>query len=135
MKPGCQPYDTDIEEAMMARKKAQKEILIGTDSTWKAAWETEDNYWFENFSSRPYALGPDFYDRFRPAFRYGFESAHHNLGRSWEEAEADLRRGWETYEHRGTAPSPWEEIKEPVRDAWERVMGKKDSEAPRAQSE
>jgi hypothetical protein len=99
-----------------------------TDPAWKAAWETEDNYWFENFSSRPYA-GPDFYDRFRPAFRYGFESAHHHMGRSWEEAEEDLRRGWETYEHRDTNPSSWEEIKEAARDAWERVTGNKREEA------
>jgi hypothetical protein len=100
------------------------------DPTWKAAWETEDNYWFENFSSRPYALGPDFYDRFRPAFRYGFESARHHLGRDWEEAEPDLRRGWESYPHRGPEPTAWEEIKEAVRDAWDRVVGarKKDSE-------
>jgi hypothetical protein len=95
------------------------------DPAWKAAWETEDNYWFENFSSRPYALGPDFYDRVRPAYRYGFESAQHHMGRSWEDAEADLRRGWDTYEHRAANPSTWEEIKEAVRDAWERVSGAK----------
>lgn len=92
--------------------------------TWNPAWETEDNYWFENFSSRPYAVGPDFYERFRPAFRYGFESARHHMGRSWGDAETDLRKGWATYEHRGTDPSPWEEIKDAVRDAWDRVRGK-----------
>ena len=100
------------------------------DPIWKAAWETEDNYWFENFTSRPYALGPDFYDRFRPAFHYGFDSAQHHLGRNWDEAEPDLRRGWESYEHRGSSPPVWEEIKEAVRDAWDRVVGagKTDSE-------
>ena len=93
------------------------------DSTWQASWETEDNYWHENFSSRPYALGPDYYDRFRPGYRYGFESAQHHLGRRWEEAEPDLRRGWDTYQHRGPAPTAWEEIKAAVRDAWDRVVG------------
>jgi hypothetical protein len=88
---------------------------------WKAAWETEDNYWFENFSSRPYALGPDFYERFRPAYRYGFESAQHHVGRRWEDAEQDLREGWARYPHRG--PSTWDEIKDAVRDAWDRVVG------------
>jgi hypothetical protein len=120
---------------MPNRKQADEETPIVRDPSWKAAWETEDNYWFENFSSRPYALGPDFYDRFRPGFRYGFESAHHNMGRSWEEAEADLRRGWDAYEHRGTDPSPWEEIKEAVRDAWERVTGNRESEARSKQTE
>ena len=87
---------------------------------WQAAWETEDNYWAENFSSRPYALGPDYYDRFRPAYRYGFES---DLGRSWDDAEPDLRNGWERYQNESGAPSTWDEIKGAVRDAWDRVTG------------
>ena len=90
---------------------------------WKAAWETEDNYWEENFSSRPYALGPDYYDRFRPAYRFCFESARHDMGRSWDEAEPDLRGGWERYQTESGSPSAWEEIKGAVRDAWDRVTG------------
>jgi hypothetical protein len=43
------------------------------------------------------------------------------MGRQWEEAEPDLQRGWETYEHRGESPSTWDEIKAAVRDAWDRV--------------
>ena len=94
------------------------------DTEWVANWETEDNYWHENFTSRPYALGPDYYDRFRPAYRYGFESARHEMGRSWEDAEPDLRAGWERYEHRGENPTVWDEIKDAVRDAWDRVVGR-----------
>jgi hypothetical protein len=93
------------------------------DPAWRAAWETEDNYWFENFTSRPYALGPDYYERFRPGYRYGFESARSHMGRRWEDAESDLRSGWERYEHRGENGSTWDEIKEAVRDAWDRVVG------------
>ena len=91
----------------MPKKKSARhaEPVSPQDSDWKAAWETEDNYWFENFSSRPYALGPDWYDRFRPAFRYGFESAQHHMGRRWDEAEPDLRRAGRRYEHRGEQPS------------------------------
>jgi hypothetical protein len=98
-------------------------------STWQAAWETEENYWYENFTSRPYALGPDYFDRFRPAYRYGFESAQHHMGRSWEDAEPDLRRGWDSYKHRGEGESAWDEIKEAVRDAWERITGAKTAES------
>ena len=97
--------------------------MTSPSDDWQAAWETEDNYWHENFTSRPYALGPDYYERFRPAYRYGFESARHGLGRNWDEAEPDLRTGWERYEHRGEAPSLWEDIKDAVRDAWDRVAG------------
>ena len=105
------------------------------DAAWQAAWETEENYWTENFSSRPYALGPDYYDRFRPAYRYGFDAARHGVGRNWDEAEPDLRTGWERYEHRGEHPTAWEEIKDAVRDAWDRVTGARtaESEARRPQ--
>jgi hypothetical protein len=97
------------------------------DPTWKASWETEENYWFENFTSRPYALGPDYFDRFRPAYRYGFDSAVHNVGRTWDDAEPDLRKGWETYQHRGE--STWDEIKAAVRDAWDRITGAQSARA------
>jgi hypothetical protein len=110
----------DMEERMADDDRDARGEL-GTD--WKAAWETEDNYWQENFNSRPYALGPDYYDRFRPAYRYGFESARDNLGRSWDDAEPDLREGWTRYQNESGSPSAWEEIKAAVRDAWDRVTG------------
>ena len=100
-------------------RQDQDQDELGID--WKAAWETEDNYWEENFSSRPYSLGPDYYDRFRPAYRYGFESARDSLGRSWDDAEPDLRSGWERYQEESGTPSVWDEIKAAVRDAWDRV--------------
>jgi hypothetical protein len=96
-------------------------------TTWQASWETEENYWHENFTSRPYALGADYFDRFRPAYRYGFESATHGVGRSWDEAEPDLREGWERYQHRGE--STWDEIKDAVRDAWDRITGASSAKA------
>ena len=98
------------------------------DPSWQAAWETEDNYWFENFSSRPYGLGPDAYDRFRPAFRYGFEAARDGRGREFDEAEPDLREGWSRYD-RGPAPERWDAVRDAVRDAWQRGTGR---EPPRA---
>ncbi|HKH83605.1 MAG TPA: hypothetical protein VKA25_07975 [Gemmatimonadales bacterium] len=107
----------------MSDPNAFDRVSPGGDSDWKAAWDTEDNFWFENFTSRPYALGPDFYERFRPAYRYGFESARHHVGRQWEDAEPDLREGWDRYEHRGDNSSTWDDIKAAVRDAWDRVVG------------
>jgi hypothetical protein len=113
----------------MTDPKAFDRVSPAESGNWQASWETEDNYWFENFSSRPYGLGPDYYDRFRPAYRYGFESARHGMGRRWDDAEPDLRAGWERYEHRGEASSVWDEIKQAVRDAWERVTGGSTAEA------
>jgi hypothetical protein len=110
----------DKDRNRRARQEQDRDEL-GID--WKAAWETEDNYWEENFSSRPYSLGPDYYDRFRPAYRYGFESARDSLGRNWDDAEPDLRSGWQRYQEESGTPSAWDEIKAAVRDAWDRVVG------------
>lgn len=87
-------------------------------------WDVEDRYWADNFSTRPYAVGnEDYYERFRPAYRYGFESAAHHVGRTFDEAEPDLRTGWDRYEHRGQHQSAWDDVKDAVRDAWNRVTG------------
>jgi hypothetical protein len=90
-------------------------------------WQQEDAYWQEHFGERPYVFGTD-YERYRPGYRYGFESAQHWMGRNWEEAESDLRTGWDRYEHRGGADSTWEDIKNAVRDAWDRVTGHRSAE-------
>jgi hypothetical protein len=122
-------------EDPMSDPNAFDRVSPAEDSSWQASWETEDNYWHENFTSRPYALGPDYYDRFRPGYRYGFESAQHHLGRQWDDAEPDLRQGWESYAHREQAPTAWEEIKDAVRDAWNRVVGTSSSRADRQNPE
>ncbi|HEX5386585.1 MAG TPA: hypothetical protein VFW66_07810 [Gemmatimonadales bacterium] len=85
-------------------------------------WEDEDRYWQDNFQNRPYALGND-YERYRPAYRYGFESARHHMGRTWDQSERDLRAGWDRYDYRGEHQSTWDDIKDAVRDAWDRVTG------------
>ena len=85
-------------------------------------WDDEDKYWRTNYATRPYASGSTDYDRFRGGYRYGFESASRYKGRNWNDVEADLSRNWNTYEHRGT--STWEQIKDAVRDGWDRMMGR-----------
>ena len=81
-------------------------------------WNTEDEYWRNNFTTRPYASGGK-YEDYRPGFRFGGESAHRYHGRNWTDVESDLRRDWDRYEHRGQ--STWEQIKSAARDAWDRV--------------
>jgi hypothetical protein len=84
-------------------------------------WDEEDLYWKSNYSSRPYASGSS-YDAYRPGYRYGYESAHRYKGRNWNDVENDLSSSWNSYEHRGT--STWAQVKDAVRDAWDRVTGK-----------
>ena len=93
-------------------------------------WDQEDKWWEQNFSARPYATGRK-YDEFRPAYRYGFESGTHHMGRAWNEVESDLRTGWDKFESRPAGGSTWEDIKDAVRDAWHRVTGQKDLDVDR----
>ena len=84
-------------------------------------WDDEDIYWRENYAARPYASGST-YDTLRPGYRYGYESAQRYRGRNWADVERDLEREWDTYPNRGTGT--WQQMKNAVRDAWDRVTGR-----------
>ena len=56
-------------------------------------------------------------------FRYGYEAANKFQDQNWDDVEPDLTMGWDEYEHRGN--STWENVKDAVRDAWDRVTGKR----------
>jgi hypothetical protein len=94
------------------------------------SWDQEDRWWEQNFSTRPYAAGRS-YDEFRPAYRYGFESGTHHMGRNWRDVESDLRTGWDKFESRPAGGSTWENIKDAVKDAWHRVTGQQDMDVDR----
>ena len=86
-------------------------------------WEDEDEYWSTNYSNRPYASsGGRQYDYYQPGYRYGYEAANRYQDRDWDDVESDLERDWNGYQHRGT--STWQQMKDAVRDAWDRVTGK-----------
>ena len=87
-------------------------------------WGTEDAYWQENYASRPYARADRGFEHYRPAYRYGAESAMRFRGRSWDDAEPEMLRGWDAA--RGETGSQWEDVKHAVRDAWDRVTGRGD---------
>jgi hypothetical protein len=91
--------------------------MKGTNS--ETGWNDEDAYWRSNYRNRPYASGD--YDTYQPAYRYGYESAQRYQDRSWSDVETDLSQDWDRYEHRGQ--STWEQVKDAVRDAWDRVTG------------
>ena len=82
-------------------------------------WTVENEYWRQNYRHRPYADAHRDYDTYEPGYRFGFESARRVGGKSWDDAENDLQRSWDTYEYRGK--STWQEVKDAVRDAWERA--------------
>ena len=62
------------------------------------------------------------YERWAPGYRYGYELASDRryAGRDWTALEPEARRGWEA-QQKGT----WEEFKDTVRYAWEKVRGRR----------
>lgn len=79
----------------------------------------EDQYWRDNYASRPYIASGTVYDDYAPAYRYGTEAYTRYPGRSFDEVEADLGRDWNTT--RGKSSLEWEHAKHATRDAWQRV--------------
>jgi hypothetical protein len=99
-----------------------KEVSMA-DRVTPTNWDAEDAYWKTNYKNRPYASTADReYEFYQPGYRYGVDSAARYEGRVWEDARNELERDWDRYEHRGQ--STWEQVKDAVRDAWDRVTGK-----------
>jgi hypothetical protein len=82
-------------------------------------WEDEDSYWRQAYTARPYASGIT-YEVLWPGYRYGYEAAATQAGRDWSEVESDLASHWGECPYRGE--STWEQVKDAVRDGWERVV-------------
>ena len=81
-------------------------------------WNTEEQYWRTNYSTRPYASVELNYDEFAPAYRYGYDMRTRHAGQSFRDVEKDLARDWEST--RGTSKLSWEQARPAVRDSWDR---------------
>ena len=88
-----------------------------TGQDW-AAYERE----FRTHATTAFASRGHPYEHWAPAYRYGYDLAAdpRYSGRDWAAVETDARRQWEE-RHRGT----WEEMKEAIRHAWDRVRGRR----------
>jgi hypothetical protein len=61
------------------------------------------------------------YSEYGPAYRYGWESAVREdyQNKTFEEVEQNLQSDWEA--DRTTYPRPWSEMREAIRDAYNRT--------------
>jgi hypothetical protein len=79
----------------------------------------EETYWRENYSSRSYVQQGQNFDDYGPAYRYGVDSYGRAEGRTFEQAEPDLKRDWES--NKGSSSLTWDRAKHASRDSWRRV--------------
>ena len=84
-----------------------------------STWQDDDRYWREHYGQRPYARGRS-YEELQSAYRFGHDAAVHYRPQQWEAVEPRLAGEWKKYEHRND--STWDEIKDAVRDAWDRIV-------------
>lgn len=84
-------------------------------------WDSEDAYWQSAYTERPYARADRSYEYYRAAYRYGAECAMRWRGREWADTEQRLRSDWIASEY---GASPWEEMGDAIRDAWDHVRGR-----------
>ncbi len=79
----------------------------------------ESDHWRDNYSSRPYVAAGSSYDDYGPAYGYGVSAYGQHPGRSFDEAEFELARGWSGA--RGASTLTWDHAKDATREAWQRV--------------
>ena len=86
-------------------------------------WNLDQSWWRENFRDRPYVTADRDFDYYEPGYRFGYESANRYRGKRFDDIEPDLRNDFDRFEGRGK--STWQNMKDAVRDAFDRVTGKR----------
>lgn len=90
--------------------------------------DTEEGYWRENFTRRPYVSRDAKFDDYGPAYRHGAEAYGRSKGRSFDDAEPELKRDWERV--RGNSGLSWDKARDASHDAWQRVSDAVERAAP-----
>ncbi len=88
---------------------------------YQSVYQNEGNYWNQNYTSEPYYEQGRSFSDYEPAYRLGYEGyvRHMGTGKTYDDAELDLRREYET--QHGSAGLGWEKAKHAVQKAWHRA--------------
>lgn len=89
---------------------------------------TEDQYWKENYASRPYVASGASYDDYGPAYRYGVDAYTRHPDRNFADVEPDLRRDWSAA--RGSSRLEWDRAQHASQDAWHRLSNTAERAVP-----
>ena len=78
---------------------------------------TEDAYWSNAFSERPYVSQEEPYSTYRPAYHHGIDAYSKYDGRKFDDIEPELKQKWNA----SGQPLTWEKASPAARDAYERL--------------
>lgn len=79
----------------------------------------EEKFWRETFVREPYYLQGRSFEYYAPAFRAGWEGRVRHDGRSFEQAEAQLKMEYDIA--RSELDPQWHEVRAAARSAWDHV--------------
>jgi hypothetical protein len=83
-------------------------------------WDTENQYWRNQYSTRSYYRPAMNYSAYEPAYRYGYDLYLRNNGRAYNELDQDeLNRGW--VQARGESLVDWQTAQIATQDAYNRL--------------
>src|SRR3990167_10343300 len=79
----------------------------------------QDSFWRKQYEREPYYEKDYGYDDYAPAYKVGWDGRVRQTGRSFDQAEPELRRSWE--ETKGKSRLAWGKAKDAAKAAWDRV--------------
>jgi len=83
-------------------------------------WNTENTYWRNHYSSRPYYSNSTGYSTYEPAYQYGVTMYNQNNGRPYSDLnQTQLNSGWA--QARGTSNLTWSQAQAATQDAYNRL--------------
>ena len=86
------------------------------------ATDPDYSYWRDNFRDQPGFVGDyNFEDDYSPAYRLGYQGRTRYVGKTWQEADADLARDWDAV--KGKSRVTWDEARAAGHAAWHRESG------------
>lgn len=97
------------------------EVSVQKENDPSSGTASYDEDFRRDYQSR-YASAGGNYDDYAPAYQYGYQAASdpRYQGRSWDQAESDLRADY----GRANPNSTWERMKDSIRYGWDKVTGR-----------
>ena len=79
----------------------------------------EEAFWKETYIREPYYVTGRAYEYYAPGFRAGWEGRVRHDGRTFEQAESELRASYELA--KSELGADWQDVRPAARAAWNRV--------------
>lgn len=118
--------NTTNKNTGMSKGVGTHDASINSNAAANSSWDAQNNYWRNNYSSRPYFSSSRNYSTYEPAYRYGVDMYNRNPGVRWEDIDqAQLSSGW--VRTRGNSSLSWSDAQMATQDAYNRMYENRSS--------